>query len=267
MKIKSRVLAAWLVAGTNLLPAADSFPTLKAGDTTYTNVTVTSVTTTDIYFSHSRGMGNAKLRSLDPVLQQRFKYDAVKAGETEIQQAAATARYQMSIAARAKEARLRPAPDEEVPPVELNEQGEPVAPKLYAKSFRGAKAPQVLLEKWITLAPSLEGKFVLLQFWASSSEPCRRAIPQLNALQEKYQDRLVIIGLSDEPEEVLRSFNEPRIGYAIGTDTEGRTKDAAEVVGIPHAMLIDPKGIVRFEGLPLYLTESGLELLLSRYGN
>lgn len=270
MKIRLCVLTttALLLLATPMANAAgDTFLTLKAGDIVYTNVTVTTVTATDIYFSHAKGMGNAKLRSLDPELQKRFKYDSAKAGAVEVQQAAATARYQMAVAAKAKVDKLLPNPNAEVPPVETNEEGEPVAPKIYAKSFRGQHAPQILLEKWITLAPDLAGKFVLLEFWAASSEPCQRVIPHLNELQEKFKDRLVVIGLTDESEEEIRKLQEPRINYAIATDSLGRTKETMELRAIPHALLIDPKGIVRFEGLPHYLTETSLELLASRYGN
>jgi len=35
--------------------------------------------------------------------------------------------------------------------------------------------------------------------------------------------------------------------------------------GIPHAMLIDPHGIVRFEGMPHYLEEKSLEKLMAMY--
>ncbi len=250
-----------------IFAAGDTFPTLQAGSEVYSNVTVTTVTATDIYFSHAKGMGNVKLRSLEPELQKRFKYDSVKAGEVEVQQAAATARYQMAVAAKAKVDKLLPNPNEEVPPVETNEEGEPIAPKIYAKSFRGQPAPQILLEKWITLAPELTGKFVLLEFWAASSQPCQRVIPHLNELQEKFKDRLVVIGLTDEPEEEIRKLTEPRINFALATDSLGRTKEAMELKAIPHALLIDPKGIVRYEGLPHYLTEASLELLASRYGN
>jgi hypothetical protein len=38
-----------------------------------------------------------------------------------------------------------------------------------------------------------------------------------------------------------------------------------EVQGIPHAMLMDPEGIVRFEGQPVYLQEQGLERLIAKY--
>jgi cytochrome c biogenesis protein CcmG, thiol:disulfide interchange protein DsbE len=254
-----------LVAGLTAF-ADDFFPTLKVGSEVYSNVTITTVTATDLYFSHAQGMGNAKLKSLDSGLQRRFKFDAAKGREVEQRQAVETARYQMAVAAQAKAEKLQPAPDEEVPPLQTNDQGEPIAPKLYAKSFRGEPAPQVQIEKWITLAPALEGKFVLIEFWATWCNPCRRSISHLNELQEKFQDRLVVIGISDEPEAELRKLKDPQINYAIATDTAGRTRKAVEVVGIPHAMLIDPRGIVRFEGMPHYLTDAGLELLIKHYG-
>jgi hypothetical protein len=52
--------------------ADETFPVLRVGNDYYTNVTVTSVTATDIYFTHDKGMGNAKLKKLDPQLQSHF---------------------------------------------------------------------------------------------------------------------------------------------------------------------------------------------------
>jgi len=261
-------VAILLLAATFCAAAADTLPTLEAAGEVYSNVTVTAVTATDIYFSHSKGMGNAKLKMLSPELQKRFKFDPVRGSEIEQKQAISTALFQMNIAAQAKADKLRPKPGEEVPPVEISAEGDPVAPKLYAKSFRGGPPPQILVEKWITSpAPVLEGKFVLLDFWATWCGPCRKSVPHLNELQARFKDQLVIIGLTDEPEATIRKLIEPRIDYAIATDTFGRTKQMTEVVGIPHTMLIDPKGIVRFEGLPLYLDESTLEKLIARYSD
>ncbi len=58
----------------------------------------------------------------------------------------------------------------------------------------------------------------------------------------------------------------PAILYSVAIDTQQRTSNAAQVKGIPHAMLIDPKGIVRFEGMPHYLNERNLAGLLDTYG-
>jgi hypothetical protein len=44
-------------------------------------------------------------------------------------------------------------------------------------------------------------------------------------------------------------------------------KQSVGVFGIPHSLLIDPKGIVRFEGMPHYLiwNDAGLRRLLAKY--
>jgi len=38
---------------------------------------------------------------------------------------------------------------------------------------------------------------------------------------------------------------------ALAIDTKKRMSDKLEVAGIPHVILIDPSGIVRWEGYPL----------------
>ncbi len=54
--------------------------------------------------------------------------------------------------------------------------------------------------KPLTLA-ALQGKVVLLNFWATWCGPCRAEIPDLVALQDRYKGRLQIIGLNVDDEE------------------------------------------------------------------
>jgi len=69
----------------------------------------------------------------------------------------------------------------------------------------------------------------------------------------------------------LRKFNGPEVDYFIATDTQARTKKAVEVTGIPHVLIIDPRGIVRWEGFPFQprfeLTEKVVADIINQYSN
>jgi thiol-disulfide isomerase/thioredoxin len=246
----------WLVV---LMARADEFlPTLKVNGDVYSNITVTKVTATDIFFTYASGVGNAKLKSLTPELQEHFHYNAVKSALVEKQQATNNAAYHQYVLS----VKPPPASQGESPAAGDDDF---VAPKLYARSVRGQVPPPFAVEKWLTPQPDITGKFVLIDFWATWCGPCRRSIPELNAFHEKYRDRLVVIGVSDEPESAVRQMTDPHIEYAVAIDTQARMLKALEITGIPHCILLDPQHIVRYEGMPGYLDEQKLEHLLDKY--
>jgi cytochrome c biogenesis protein CcmG/thiol:disulfide interchange protein DsbE len=142
--------------------------------------------------------------------------------------------------------------------------------QIWSKSYLNQKAPQLVIEKWLTAAPEFKGKFLLIDFWATWCAPCRKAIPELNRFHKKFGDKLVIIGLSREEEAVVRKMKEPEIDYFLAMDRAGRLQNEMQVKGIPHCILVDPKGIVRWEGLPLLpgheLTEEVVRDIIDKYG-
>lgn len=142
--------------------------------------------------------------------------------------------------------------------------------QIYAKSVINQQAPEIFVENWITEQPDFKNKFVLVDFWATWCGPCRKAIPELNHWAEKYKDELVVLGLSDESVEKIKGMKQPEIKYFSASDTQKRTKSELQVRGIPHVILIDPQGIVRWEGFPFLpgheLTDQVLEDLFQTYG-
>lgn len=59
--------------------ADEKMPVLTVNKQVYSNVTITAVTATDIFFTYNKGAANAKLKNLDPELQKHFNYDAAAA--------------------------------------------------------------------------------------------------------------------------------------------------------------------------------------------
>lgn len=136
-----------------------------------------------------------------------------------------------------------------VNPIEILAENPPQK-KMWAKSFLGQKAPEIQVEGWIKEPAELEGKFILVDIWATWCGPCRKGIPELNEWQKKFADQLVIIGISNETKEKVEPYATENIQYANGYDTQSRVKNALKVTGIPHVILIDPNGIVVWEGFP-----------------
>jgi thiol-disulfide isomerase/thioredoxin len=264
MRIKAAILVG-LVSVMLPVYGDDRLPTLKVGDTTYTNVLVLRVTATDIYFSSDNGISNAKLTSLDPAVQSQFAADAAKAAEIEKKQTASTTQYEQALALQ-DAARPAPATPATSQTVDTNSS----ATNLLAKSFLNETGPPLEAETWISGSPNMAGKFVLIDFWAPSSEPCRKLIPILNGFQTNFGDRLSIIGISDEPEDAVRTIVDPNIEYSSAVDTQKRMETAAEVKQLPYALLMDTNWIVRWEGNPVNrtnaLTEAIISELLDKYG-
>ena len=246
--------------------ADEQLAILKVGSVIYTNVTVTTVTATDIHFFNKHGIGNAKLKDLEPELQAHFHFNSETARAAEQQRAAGNAAYLSKIEST-KPATVAAAEHTPAPAAEPQSGGQYGIPahKISAQSFLHQKAPNFVVEKWLTPQPSTDGKFILIDFWATWCGPCKQAIPHLNGLHAKYKDQVVFVGLSDETEREVRQLSSPQIDYSVAIDTEHRMKSEIKVTGIPHVILIDPHGYVRYEGHPNYLTDQNFGALVAQY--
>jgi len=114
-----------LTGGLIAVQADETLPVLPVGGTIYTNVTVTKVSATDVFFTHAGGMANVKIKNLSPDLQNHFHFDPAKAREAEFKQAGNQAKYHEQLlhqpAGRAPEMAREPASAAAAPAVWRND--------------------------------------------------------------------------------------------------------------------------------------------------
>ncbi len=116
----------------------------------------------------------------------------------------------------------------------------------------GKEAPEIVLPdkdgKLVALS-NLRGKYVLVDFWASWCVPCRKSLPELRQLYNKYKDKtpfeLLSVSLDEGKESWLSAIREQQHTWTSLGDGEGFQSPAAfnyGVKAIPFTILIDPDG-------------------------
>jgi peroxiredoxin len=90
----------------------------------------------------------------------------------------------------------------------------------------------------------LRGKVVLVNFWATWCPPCRKEMPDLEALGKRFGPQgLVILAISDEDATKVKPFiAEHQISYPILLDPGRKVNDTFRVEGIPKSFVYDREG-------------------------
>lgn len=99
----------------------------------------------------------------------------------------------------------------------------------------------------------LNGKVMLLNFWATWCAPCQIEMPMFSRWQNQYGPRgLAVIGISmdDDPSQVRKVVKALRIDYPVAMGDAALGKRYGGVLGLPLTFLINRHGIVRsrFQG-------------------
>jgi thiol-disulfide isomerase/thioredoxin len=103
---------------------------------------------------------------------------------------------------------------------------------------------------------SLQGKYVLIDFWGVWCGPCVAEMPMIKAFQEKHKDKLVVLGINsgDTQEKMEKFLQENDYTWQQLMNDRKNTSDnfvsRFNVQGFPTKFIIDPEGIIvkRFLG-------------------
>jgi cytochrome c biogenesis protein CcmG, thiol:disulfide interchange protein DsbE len=117
------------------------------------------------------------------------------------------------------------------------------APDFSVKAIVGGKGTVSL--------KSLRGKVVLVDFWGTFCEPCKKSFPKLQDLNTKFSaSGLQIVGISED--EADDKDNIPSFAatygakFTLGWDEDKTVAKSYKPQTMPSSFIIDKKGVVRY---------------------
>lgn len=116
-------------------------------------------------------------------------------------------------------------------------------------------------KKW-TLS-ELRGKVVVVNFWATWCPPCRKELPDLDALYVHFQSQgLVVLALTDEDmAKVGTLFGSHLPDFPVLLDTGHKVGTEFHVEGIPHTFVFDREGKLAAQSIDMRTQRQFLGML------
>jgi len=120
-----------------------------------------------------------------------------------------------------------------------------------------------------------QGDVVLLNFWATWCPPCRKEIPSMIALHDRYAAdglKIVAVSVDQRLEDLARFVGEYDMPFQVLHDGNGTVSQQFGVFRFPETFLIDRQGKVRYHliGAVDWMSEDILktiELMLNEDGD
>lgn len=136
--------------------------------------------------------------------------------------------------------------------------GKVVQADLYPKSYIGMKAPSLAfvdsVQKPVSFASLAKGKkYVVIDFWASWCNPCRKAIPALKTFYSEASGKgveIISVSIDKKKEDWVKANTQEALPWHSFLDRAGLA-DAYNVKAIPAMFLLDGQGKVVAENVTL----------------
>ncbi len=123
-----------------------------------------------------------------------------------------------------------------------------------SKNFAIEKASDFKLEnikgKKVSLSDFQKEGLVILDFWATWCEPCKKALPKLNNIHEKYDSVVVVTICTDKPRTKNKAktyIKSNKYKFYSLFDLNKKVQKMFNVVNIPRTIMIAPDGIIIYD--------------------
>ena len=109
----------------------------------------------------------------------------------------------------------------------------------------------------------LRGKVVLVNFWATWCPPCRKEMPDLETLYERFNSKgLVVLAISDEEAAKVEPFiRERKVSFPVLLDPGRKINGMFVVEGIPKSFVYDREGKLVAQSIDMRTQKQFLEML------
>jgi peroxiredoxin len=119
------------------------------------------------------------------------------------------------------------------------------APEITAEAV-GGDGPKTL--------KAAQGKVVILDFWGTFCEPCKKSFPKYQEIVDQYPGDVVVVAVSvDEPDNVKKeqltqfaSENHAKFAIVWDKDHSAAEKYGLRSLTMPSSFIIDKSGVVRY---------------------
>ena len=110
---------------------------------------------------------------------------------------------------------------------------------------------------------ALRGKVVLVNFWATWCDPCRREMPDLETLYRRFKNQgLLVLAISDDDAgKVKQLIVGKRFTYPVLLDPGRKVTDLFRVEGIPKSFVYDREGKLVSQAIDMRTRGQFLEML------